>query len=188
MKPVVKQKLSTLQDIINNAQSGGGGGTVDAYTKAEADAKFETITGAAAAYLSKSDAASTYLSKSDAASTYLSKTDAASKTNKFTFTSNVFNEEGTLYLTFIINLTDYDYNDFVGGVIGILDYDASPANQILLMHMPSTPGNGTGYCIAANSALDPTIRYNPGYNIQIEFELPNDFLPVGTPVNLKIIV
>ena len=25
MKPVVKQKLSTLQDIINNAQSGGGG-------------------------------------------------------------------------------------------------------------------------------------------------------------------
>lgn len=67
MKPVVKQKLSTLQDIINNAQSGGGGGTVDAYTKAEADAKFETITGAAAAYLSKTDAASTYLSKANAA-------------------------------------------------------------------------------------------------------------------------
>lgn len=63
MKPVVKQKLSTLQDIINNAQSGGGG-TVDAYTKAEADAKFETITGAAAAYLSKTDAANMVNKKS----------------------------------------------------------------------------------------------------------------------------
>lgn len=36
----VKQKQSTLQDIINKAQEGGG--TVDAYTKAEADAKFQT--------------------------------------------------------------------------------------------------------------------------------------------------
>ena len=37
---IVKQKQSTLQDIINKAQEGGG--TVDAYTKAEADAKFQT--------------------------------------------------------------------------------------------------------------------------------------------------
>lgn len=62
MKPIVKQKLSTLQDIINNAQSGGG--TVDAYTKAEADAKFETKTDAASTYLSKSDAANMVNKKS----------------------------------------------------------------------------------------------------------------------------
>lgn len=37
----VKQKQQTLQEIINAAQTGGGG-TVDAYTKAEADAKFQT--------------------------------------------------------------------------------------------------------------------------------------------------
>jgi hypothetical protein len=36
----VKQKQQTLQEIINAAQQGGGGG--DSYTKAEADAKFQT--------------------------------------------------------------------------------------------------------------------------------------------------
>lgn len=36
----VKQKQQTLQEIINAAQQGGGG-SVDAYTKAEADAKFQ---------------------------------------------------------------------------------------------------------------------------------------------------
>lgn len=40
MKTGLKQKHSTLQDIINTAQQGGG--TVDAYTKAEADAKFQS--------------------------------------------------------------------------------------------------------------------------------------------------
>ena len=60
----VKQKQQTLQSIIDKAQTGGGG-TVDAYTKAEADAKFETQTDAAATYLSKSDAASTYQAKAD---------------------------------------------------------------------------------------------------------------------------
>ena len=40
----VKQKQQTLQTIINNAQAGGGGGG-DSYTKAEADAKFQTISG-----------------------------------------------------------------------------------------------------------------------------------------------
>lgn len=38
----VKQKQQTLQEIINAAQTGGGGG--DSYTKAEADAKFQTKT------------------------------------------------------------------------------------------------------------------------------------------------
>lgn len=38
----VKQKQQTLQSIINKAQTGGGGEPVDAYTKAEADAKFQT--------------------------------------------------------------------------------------------------------------------------------------------------
>lgn len=60
----VKQKQQTLQSIIDKAQTGGGG-TVDAYTKAEADAKFETQTDAASTYLSKSDAASTYQAKAD---------------------------------------------------------------------------------------------------------------------------
>lgn len=44
MRSTVKQKQQTLQTIINNAQAGGGG-TTDAYTKAEADAKFQTIAG-----------------------------------------------------------------------------------------------------------------------------------------------
>ena len=67
MKSPVKQKPSTLQTIINNAQTGGGGGgTVDAYTKAEADAKFETQSNAASTYLSKSTAQSTYLAIADA--------------------------------------------------------------------------------------------------------------------------
>ena len=35
----VKQKQQTLQEIINAAQTSGGGG--DSYTKAEADAKFQ---------------------------------------------------------------------------------------------------------------------------------------------------
>ena len=35
---------------LKNSGGGGGGGTSDAYTKAEADAKFETITNAAATY------------------------------------------------------------------------------------------------------------------------------------------
>lgn len=39
MKPIVKQKQSTVQDIMNKAQAGGGG--TDSYTKAEADAKFQ---------------------------------------------------------------------------------------------------------------------------------------------------
>lgn len=64
MKPIVKQKQSTVQDIINKAQSGGGSGG-DSYTKAEADAKFETKEAAAATYLSKSDAASSYQAKGD---------------------------------------------------------------------------------------------------------------------------
>lgn len=39
MKPIVKQKQSTVQDIMNKAQAGGGG--TDSYTKSEADAKFQ---------------------------------------------------------------------------------------------------------------------------------------------------
>lgn len=62
MKPIVKQKQPTLQSIIDAAQTGGGG-TVDAYTKAEADAKFETQEAAAATYLSQADAATNYQPK-----------------------------------------------------------------------------------------------------------------------------
>lgn len=64
MRSTVKQKQQTLQNLIDDLQAGGGG-LVDAYTKAEADAKFET----------KSDAATTYLSKPDAATTYQPKAD-----------------------------------------------------------------------------------------------------------------
>lgn len=53
MKPIVKQKQPTLQKIIDDAQAGGGGG--DSYTKAEADAKFETKTDAASTYQPKAD-------------------------------------------------------------------------------------------------------------------------------------
>lgn len=51
MKTNIKQKQPTLQKLIDDLQAGGGGGTVDAYTKAESDAKF----------LTKTDAASTYI-------------------------------------------------------------------------------------------------------------------------------
>ena len=51
----VKQKQQTLQTILNNAQAGGGGGGGDSYTKAEADAKFETKTDAANTYQPKAD-------------------------------------------------------------------------------------------------------------------------------------
>ena len=51
MKTNIKQKQPTLQKLIDDLQAGGGGGSVDAYTKAESDAKF----------LSKTDAASTYI-------------------------------------------------------------------------------------------------------------------------------
>lgn len=64
MKTGLKQKHSTLQTLINDLEAGGGG-TGDAYTKAEADAKFETKTDAATTYLSKSDAATTYQAKAD---------------------------------------------------------------------------------------------------------------------------
>lgn len=87
MKPIVKQKLSTLQDIINKAQAGGGGGTVDAYTKAEADAKFETI--------------------ADAASTYLSKTDAANMVNKISVSGTISNNK----LQFTFSVADVNLLD-----------------------------------------------------------------------------
>lgn len=55
MKTVIKQKQPTLQKLIDELQAGGGGGTGDAYTKAESDAKFETQTHAAATYQTKAD-------------------------------------------------------------------------------------------------------------------------------------
>ena len=57
MKPNVKQKQPVVQLAINNALTGGGGGGGgDGYTKAEADAKFETITNAQSTYLAIADA------------------------------------------------------------------------------------------------------------------------------------
>ena len=41
MKTIYKQKQPTVQALLDQLQAGGGG-TVDAYTKAEADAKFQT--------------------------------------------------------------------------------------------------------------------------------------------------
>lgn len=48
-------------DLFGNIIGGGSGG--DAYTKAESDAKFETITNAASTYETKSHAASTYVTE-----------------------------------------------------------------------------------------------------------------------------
>lgn len=110
MKPVVKQKLSTLQDIINNAQSGGGG--ADSYTKAEADAKFET----------KTNAASTYLSKTDAASTYLSKTDAARMAHKVVAESTAVTESNITLVRFTINNIN-SLSDLDGGILIITCID-----------------------------------------------------------------
>ena len=45
MKSNYKQKQPTIQALLDAAQSGGGGGGGDSYTKAEADAKFQTISG-----------------------------------------------------------------------------------------------------------------------------------------------
>lgn len=64
-------------DAFGNIIAGGGGGG-DSYTKAEADAKFETQTHAANTYESKAAAAATYETKTGAAASYLAKTDAAS--------------------------------------------------------------------------------------------------------------
>ena len=44
MKTIFKQKQPTVQALLDQLQAGGGG-TVDAYTKAEADAKFQTLAG-----------------------------------------------------------------------------------------------------------------------------------------------
>lgn len=54
MKTNIKQKQPTMQALMDQLQAGGGG-TGDAYTKAEADAKFETQTHAAATYQTKAD-------------------------------------------------------------------------------------------------------------------------------------
>lgn len=62
MKTGLKQKHSTMQELIDQLQAGGGSGG-DSYTKAEADAKFETKEAAAESYLSKSDAATNYQAK-----------------------------------------------------------------------------------------------------------------------------
>ena len=56
MKTGLKQKHSTLQTLINDLEAGGGSGG-DSYTKAEADAKFETKTDAASTYQTKADMA-----------------------------------------------------------------------------------------------------------------------------------
>ena len=63
-------------DLFGKIIGGGSGG--DAYTKAESDAKFETITNAASTYETKANAASTYETKANAASTYETKANAAS--------------------------------------------------------------------------------------------------------------
>lgn len=40
-----RQRVEILAEQLRRGQGGGGGGTSDAYTKAEADAKFQTISG-----------------------------------------------------------------------------------------------------------------------------------------------
>lgn len=54
-----------------------GGGSGDSYTKAEADAKFETQTHAAGTYESKASAEATYETKTNAEATYETKSHAA---------------------------------------------------------------------------------------------------------------
>lgn len=79
-------------DLFGMIQGGGSG---DSYTKAEADAKFETQTYAASTYESKATAEATYETKTNAAATYESKTDAAatyeSKTDASTAYANLSN-------------------------------------------------------------------------------------------------
>lgn len=54
MEVLLKQRVEILaQEVKELQESGGGGGSVDAYTKAESDEKF----------LSKADAVSTYATK-----------------------------------------------------------------------------------------------------------------------------
>ena len=114
MKPIVKQKLSTLQDIINNAQSGGGG-TVDAYTKAEADAKFET--------------------KTDAASTYLSKSDAANMQRKIISTLSIATEGETIFMQATISnfnsLNDLDGATLIFSVHGEGEFSSEYIAEVI---------------------------------------------------------
>lgn len=54
MPEMLKQRVEILAQRVDDLEAGGGGGgTVDAYTKAESDEKF----------LAKSDAVSTYATK-----------------------------------------------------------------------------------------------------------------------------
>lgn len=62
-------------DLFGNIVGGGAGG--DSYTKAEADAKFETQIHAANTYETQLTAAATYETKVNAQATYETKTDAA---------------------------------------------------------------------------------------------------------------
>ena len=79
-------------DLFGMIQGGGSG---DSYTKAEADAKFETQTHAASTYESKATAEATYETKTNAAATYESKTNAAatyeSKSDASTAYTNLSN-------------------------------------------------------------------------------------------------
>ena len=62
-------------DLFGNIIGGGSGG--DSYTKAEADAKFETQTHASETYETKSVVSATYETKAHAEATYETKTDAS---------------------------------------------------------------------------------------------------------------
>ena len=145
MKPIVKQKLSSLQDIINNAQSGGSGS--DSYTKAEADSKFETIT----------DAASTYLSKSDAASTYLSKSDAANMVNKISVSGTIYDDD----LQFTFSVADINLLDNSMIIVKLMSEGLSPIIPLMLylfvvnghVEMYSIDGNFVDYAIFDNQTL-----------------------------------
>lgn len=161
MKPIVKQKVSTLQDIINKAQAGGGGG--DSYTKAEADAKFETITGAAAAYLSKTDAASTYLSKT-AAANMVNKKSAQGIMDRFV-------------MNFSFSVADF--NSITNAIVIFnLKNDGTPARMILMCIIYNADSDLLIYNADGSSADSSITAKFSNQTLTLSIALEDDFIDI----------
>lgn len=92
----LEQRVEILAQKVENG-TGGGGAPADAYTKAQADAKFQTIAGMSG--YQTTSGMSSYLTKEEAAATYMTSADevppiTSSDGGKF-LRANYYNATGT---------------------------------------------------------------------------------------------